>query len=64
MADIKAAYKTFALKLHPDVTGNNEVRGDVGVYIVDDCDDLHTRLYAPNTNLATLFSLPPYPFYI
>lgn len=27
MADIKAAYKTFALKLHPDVTGNNEVRG-------------------------------------
>ena len=25
MADIKVAYKTFALKLHPDVTGNNEV---------------------------------------
>lgn len=24
--DIKAAYKNFALKLHPDVTGNNEVR--------------------------------------
>lgn len=29
MADIKAAYKTFALKLHPDVTGNNEVRAYV-----------------------------------
>ncbi len=25
LADIKAAYKNFALKLHPDVTGNNEV---------------------------------------
>lgn len=33
MADIKAAYKTFALKLHPDVTGNNEVRMcAVGMY--------------------------------
>lgn len=30
MNDIRAAYKRFALQLHPDVTGGNEVSSEPG----------------------------------
>lgn len=52
MADIKAAYKNFALKLHPDVTGNNEVRMHVFVCMhvsVCGCVGLGGRLIGPPT---------------